>query len=123
MPMTQRTIRITTGRIRSRDVLGYKSVTNYGDRSGRVLPSHGTGLPEVTYNRDYSPAIYRVENPDGIAPANPDFGKFIMKYKANGIGAAVLSQGKGGYKVTAFGFPLETCSDMGGVLKATLGLF
>ena len=105
-----------------RDVLGYKSVTNYGDRSGSVLPSHGTGLPQVTYNRDYSPAIYRVENPDGIAPANPDFGKFIMKYKTNGVGAAVLTQGKG-YKVAAFGFPLETCSDMGGVLKATLGLF
>ena len=104
-----------------RDVLGYKSVTNYGDRSGHVLPSHGTGLPEVTYNRDYSPLVYRVENPDGIAPANPDFGKFIMKYKNNGIGAAVLSQGKG-YKVAAFGFPLETCSDLDGVLKATMEL-
>ena len=104
-----------------RNVLGYKSVTNYGDRSGSVLPSHGTGLPEVTYNRDYSPSVYRVENPDGIAPSNPDFGKFIMKYKGTSIGAAVLSQGKG-YKVAAFGFPLETCSDLGGVLKATLGL-
>lgn len=105
-----------------RDNLGYKAVTNYGDRSGTVLPSHGTGLPEVTYNRDYSPAIYRIENPDGIAPANPDFGKFIMKYKGTGIGAAVLSQGKG-YKVAAFGFPLETCSNLSGVIKATLGLF
>ena len=104
-----------------RNVLGYKSVTNYGDRSGTVLPSHNTGLPEVTYNRDYSPVIYRVENPDGIAPSNPDFGKYIMKYKNNGIGAAVLSQGKG-YKVAAFGFPLETCSDLEGVLKATLQL-
>ena len=102
-----------------RNVLGYKSVTNYGDRSGRVLPSHGTGLPEVTYNRDYSPLVYRVENPDGIAPSNPDFGKYIMKYKGTSIGAAVLSQGKG-YKVAAFGFPLETCSDLSGVLKATL---
>lgn len=105
-----------------REVLGYKSVTNYGDRSGTVLASHGTGLPEVTYNRDYSPAIYRVENPDGIAPVNPDFSKYIMKYKGTGIGAAVLSQGKG-YKVAAFGFPLETCSDLSGVLKATLSLF
>ena len=104
-----------------RNVLGYKSVTNYGDRSGTVLPSHNTGLPEVTYNRDYSPVIYRVENPDGIAPSNPDFGKYIMKYKNNGIGAAVLSQGKG-YKVAAFGFPLETCSDLEGVLTATLQL-
>ena len=45
-----------------------------------------------------------------------------MKYKGTGIGAAVLSQGKG-YKVAAFGFPLETCSNLSGVIKATLGLF
>ena len=106
-----------------RDILGYKSVTNYGDRTGTVLASFGTNLPDVTYNRDYSPDIYRIENPDGISPSNPDFGKYIMKYKGSGIGAAVLSQGKGGYKVAAFGFPLETCSDIDGVLKATLGLF
>ena len=120
-----------------KEFLGYKSVTNYGDRSGRVLPSYGTGLPEVTYNRDYSPSVYRVENPDGIAPADgaasiilpisPAFAaspgsKYLMHYDGTNIGAAVLYVGKG-YKCASFGFPLETSSDMPGILKSTLALF
>ena len=102
------------------DVLGYKFITNYGDRSGKVLSSQGSGLPDVTYNREYSPAIYRIENPDGIAPAG-NSGKFLMKYKGTNIGAAVLFPSNG-YKVASFGFPLEASSDLAGVLKATLGL-
>ena len=119
-----------------KEFLGYKSVTNYGDRSGRVLPSYGTGLPEVTYNRDYSPSVYRVENPDGIAPADgaasiilpisPAFAaspgsKYLMHYDGTNIGAAVLYVGKG-YKCASFGFPLETSSDLPGLLKHTLEL-
>ena len=119
-----------------KEFLGYTSVTNFGDRSGRVLPSFGTGLPEVTYNRDYSPSVYRVENPDGIAPADgaasvmlpisPAFAsapgsKYLMHYDGTNIGAAVLFVGKG-YKCASFGFPLETSSDLPGLLKHTLEL-
>ena len=119
-----------------KEVLGYKSVTNYGDRSGKVVPSSGTGLPTVKYNRDYTPEIYRVENPDGICPVTgsgvgiggavgSNVGKsdsrYIMFYKGTGIGAAVLFTGKG-YRAASFGFPLETTSDLGAIMKATLNL-
>ena len=119
-----------------KEVLGYKSVTNYGDRSGNVVPSSGTGLPAVKYNRDYTPEIYRVENPDGICPVTgsgvgiggavgSNVGKsssrYIMFYKGTGIGAAVLFTGKG-YRVASFGFPLETTNDLGAIMKATLNL-
>lgn len=120
-----------------KEVLGYKSVTNYGDRSGRVVPSAGSKLPELRYNRDYSPDIYRVENPDGICPVTgsgvgiggsvgSDMGKgasrYLMFYKGTGIGAAVLYNGKG-YKAASFGFPLEATDNLDQVLKATLNLF
>ena len=121
-----------------KDVLGYKSVTNYGDRSGKVVPSAGTGLPELRYNREISPDIYRVENPDGICPVTGSgvgiggavgsgMGKgsasrYIMFYKGTGIGAAVLYTGKG-YKVASFGFPLETTDSLPALLSATLKLF
>jgi hypothetical protein len=121
-----------------REVLGYKSVTNYGDRSGKVSPSAGTGLPALRYNRDFTPDMYRVENPDGICPVTgsgvgiggavgSDVGKgsasrYIMFYKGTGIGAAVLYNAKG-YKVASFGFPLEASDNLDGVIKATLLLF
>lgn len=119
------------------DVLGYKSVTNYGDHSGAVVPSSGSGLPDLRYNRDLSPDVYRVENPDGIAPATgsgvgiggsvgsdvrPGNSRYLMFYKGTGIGAAVLFNGKG-YKVASFGFPLETTDSLPAVLSATLKLF
>lgn len=121
-----------------KDVLGYKSVTNYGDRSGKVVPSAGTGLPELRYNREISPDIYRVENPDGICPVTgsgvgiggavgSDMGgknasRYLMFYKGTGIGAAVLYTAKG-YKVASFGFPLETTDSLPALLSATLKLF
>ncbi|MBP5334145.1 MAG: hypothetical protein J6Y66_08260, partial [Bacteroidales bacterium] len=122
-----------------REVLGYKSITNYGDRSGKVVPAAGSGLPSVSYNREYTPSMYRVENPDGIGPVSgsgagiggavgSDMGKgssayrYLMYYKGTGIGAAVLYNAKG-YKVASFGFPLETTDNLDALLKATLKLF
>jgi hypothetical protein len=119
-----------------KEVLGYKSVTNYGDRSGKVVPSSGTGLPTIKYNRDFTQEIYRVENPDGICPVTgsgvgiggavgSNVGKsdsrYIMFYKGTGIGAAVLYNGKG-YRAASFGFPLETTTDLPALMKATLNL-
>jgi hypothetical protein len=122
-----------------REVLGYKSITNYGDRSGKVVPAAGSGLPQVSYNREYTASMYRVENPDGIGPVSgsgtgiggavgSDMGKgsgayrYLMYYKGTGIGAAVLYNAKG-YKVASFGFPLETTDNLDALLKATLSLF
>ena len=103
-----------------RETLGYTYVTNYGDRSGKVLPSAQSGLPEVTYNRDYSPAIYRVENPDGIAPAS-DKSVLMMRYGGSFIGAGVLYR-PGGWSVASFGFPLEATGSLPALLKGTLEL-
>lgn len=120
-----------------KEVLGYKSVTNYGDRSGKVVPSARTGLPQVSYNREISPDIYRVENPDGICPVTgsgvgiggsvgsdvrPGNSRYLMFYKGTGIGAAVLYTGNG-YKVASFGFPLETTDSLPSLLSAALELF
>lgn len=122
-----------------REVLGYKSITNYGDRSGKVVPAAGSGLPSTCYNREYTPSMYRVENPDGIGPVNgsgtgiggavgSDVAKgsnayrYLMYYKGTGIGAAVLYNAKN-YKVASFGFPLETTDNLDALLKSTLSLF
>ena len=91
------------------NVLGYQWVTNFGDNSGIVVPLPGSPLylhDPIAYNRRYSPWIYRVENPDGIAPAS-DKAVTFLRYSGSNIPAATAFDG-GGYKVIAFGFPLET---------------
>ena len=87
-------------------------------RSGRVDPAKNVDFPSVSYNRDWSPRIYRVENPDGIRPGSAQSG-ILMRYHGNGTPAAVLYNGKG-YRVAAFGFPLETSEQMPELLKSTL---
>jgi hypothetical protein len=106
-----------------REVLGYKWATNYGDASGKVDPLPGSGLPAAQYNREWNPSVYRVENPDGLAPAGDDT-RLLMRYHASPIGAATLYQpAKAGYRVAAFGFPLETSPECGDLIRAALRLF
>jgi len=102
-------------------VLGYEWVTNFGSHSASVTPVRGTGLPAVTYNRDWSSAIYRVENPDGLKPAGPR-SSILMRYPDTHIGAAVRYDA-GIYKVAAFGFPLETSPEMESVIRVVLSQF
>jgi hypothetical protein len=78
-------------------------------------------MPTVSYNRAWSPLIYKVDNADGIAPAGKDT-QILMRYQGSDIPAATLYKGKG-YQVAAFGFPLETSSQMGEVIKRVLKLF
>ena len=90
------------------EVLGYKWVTNFGDKSGFAVPRPGAPvkLEPLRYNRSYSPSLYRVENPDGIEPAS---GKAValLRYHGTDIVAATAFN-PGPYRAVCFGFPIET---------------
>jgi len=102
-----------------KEVLGYKWITNFADHTGQVLPLPGNGFGPASYNRDWSPIFYRVENPDGIAPAG-DRSQVLMRYHRSGISAATLFTAEGGYKVVAFGFPLEASAQLPQLLMQAL---
>ena len=104
-----------------REVLGYEWVTNRGSRVSKVQPARSSGMPLLSYNRDWSPVFYRVENPDGIRPAGRK-ASVLMRYSDTHIPAATWYEGAG-YKVAAFGFPLESSREMEGVIRAVLGKF
>ena len=104
-----------------KQVLGYRWITNFGDISGFALPQNGSGLPTVSYNRAWSPLVYKVDNADGIAPAGKN-SQILMRYSGTDIPAATLYNGKG-YRVAAFGFPLETSAQMGEVIREVLHSF
>lgn len=103
-----------------KEIFGYQWVTNFGDYSGFVLPYPGSGMPGATYNRSWSPQIYRVENPDGLLPASAKT-KALMRYQGTDITAATFYNA-GTWRAAAFGFPLETSPEMGELLKAVLQL-
>jgi len=102
------------------DVLGYKWVTNFGDTSGKADAAGNAPfrLPAVSYNREWSPLIYRVESPDGIEPASEKT-KALLRYQGTRITAATVFEGKG-YRCVAFGFPLETSPQLADILSATM---
>ena len=104
-----------------KNVLGYQWVTNFGDYSGFAAPVSGSPLPMVSYNRAWSPLQYRVENPDGLAPASART-KILLRYRGTDITAATYFD-SGKYRVAAFGFPLEVCPQMDEVIKKVLQKF
>ena len=104
-----------------KEVLGYQWVTNFGDYSGFVQPFAGSGMPAASYNRAWSPLTYRVENPDGLAPASAQT-RPLMRYRGTDVTAAT-SFDAGAWRVAAFGFPLETSPQMEDILKTVLRKF
>lgn len=104
-----------------KEVLGYQWVTNFGDYSGIVHPFAGSELPTVSYNRAWSPLMYRVENPDGLLPASANT-KAIMRYQGTDVTAATFYDA-GPWRVAAFGFPLETSPEMDQLIKIVLRKF
>ena len=104
-----------------KQVLGYQWVTNFGDNSGRVYPVPDSPLPAATYNRNGSPLLYRVENPDGIKPAAKQ-ARLLLRYQGSNVPAATFFDA-GTYRVAAFGFPLETSAQLEEIVKTVLGLF
>ena len=97
-----------------REVLGYKWVTNFGDVTGIIEPKAGAAIQlsdPIRYNRLFSEQVYRVENPDGIEPAN-DKAKTFLRYAGTDIPAAtVFDDGK--HRAVACGFPLEALTTEG----------
>ena len=104
-----------------KSVLGYRWVTNFGDISGTARPLPGSGLPAISYNREWSSQVYKVDNADGIAPASAKT-RALLRYNGTDIPAATLYTAKG-YRVAAFGFPLETSPQMGEILESVLHSF
>ena len=106
------------------EVLGYRWVTNFGDNSGALLSRSGAPLQfgdAIRYNREFRPDFYRVENPDGIAPAS-DKAQTILLYSGSLVPAATVFD-SGSYRVAAFGFPLESVTDpvaLQGIFRLTL---
>ena len=102
------------------ETLGYKWVTNFGDISGKAdSPSTSPiRLPAISYNRQWSEHIYRVESPDGLEPASAQT-RALLRYSGTRITAATLFE-PGSYRVAAFGFPLETSPQFPDILTATL---
>jgi hypothetical protein len=62
-----------------------------------------------------------VENPDGISPATP-LARTLLRYQGTKIPAATWLDA-GGYRVAAFGFPLETSPQLESILKDVLKKF
>ncbi len=104
-----------------KNVLGYQWVSNFGDYSGFAAPVTGSPLPLVSYNRNWSPLQYRVENPDGLAPASGKT-RALLRYRGTEVTAATLYEA-GSYKVAAFGFPLEASPEAAEIIKTVLRIF
>lgn len=96
------------------EVLGYKWVTNFGDRTGIIVPKAGAAIQlsdTMNYNRLFNDKIYRVENPDGIEPASEKAQTFL-RYAGTNIPAGTVFD-DGSHRAVAFGFPLETLTTEG----------
>ena len=108
-------------------VLGYRWITgcaSFGTQAKRYR-SAMPQLPEtVSFNGDYDERIYRVEAPDGIAPAS-DSARTIFRYSDTAISAAI-SYDPGDYRTVVIGFPIETILQeeaIDGIICSTLKFF
>ena len=102
------------------EVLGYKWVTNFGDVTGNIVPKPGAAVQlsdPMKYNRLFDERYYRVENPDGIEPAQEQAQTFL-RYGGTDIPAATVFD-DGHHRVIACGFPLEALTTEG-ALEAVL---
>lgn len=89
-------------------VLHYRHMTNHASKSGEIFPvnSMKSDFPSgVSFVQNYNPAIYKVESPDAIEPADKESG-VLFRYCGDQKSAAVVHNGK--IKTMVFGFPFET---------------
>lgn len=112
------------------DVLGYRWITCFGSRTAEAeynpMPapesepamtiSRGMSRRDnIPFNNRYSSSIYRVESPDGIAPAEAGKGPAacsgsFLRYRDTRISAGTWMD-KGTYRSVAIGFPIEAVTD------------
>lgn len=89
-------------------VLHYRHMTNHASKSGEIFPVNGmkTEFPsDFSFVQNYNPAIYKVESPDAIEPADKET-SVLFRYQGDQKSAAVVHNGK--TKTMVFGFPFET---------------
>lgn len=89
-------------------VLHYRHMTNHASKSGQIFPvnSMKTDFPSnFSFVQNYNPAIYKVESPDAIEPADKE-SSVLFRYLGDQKSAAVVHNGK--IKTMVFGFPFET---------------
>ena len=114
-------------------VLGYRWITCFGSRTAEAeynfpaaigiadgkatgaIAKNGGANGLIPFNNRYSSTIYRVESPDGIAPAKvktvqgESSGSFL-RYRDTRISAGTWLD-NGTYRSIAIGFPIETVTD------------
>lgn len=111
------------------DVLGYRWITCFGSRNAEAEYNSRPSCGRIPFNNRYSSRIYRVESPDGIAPAQVSVkgassGSFL-RYRDTRIPAGTWLD-KGTYRSIAIGFPFETVTDeeaRNGLMKTVLEFF
>jgi hypothetical protein len=91
----------------ARHSLKFNWITDHAVRNGKVFTPLNSIIKfpaEFEFNTEYRSDIYRVEAPDAIGPSAGS--KTILRYKENGMSAAVAYAGS--FKIVAMGFPFET---------------
>jgi hypothetical protein len=90
------------------DVLHYKWRTNHAVKTGQVYSTDYVSpifRNQVVFNTEHHPAIYSVEAPDAIEPANKQ-AVTAWRYAENNSSAGILCDGA--YKTAVLGFPFES---------------
>ena len=93
----------------AKDILGYKWLTNYASRSGKVQ-NLGKRKETISFYQKQNDYIYKVETPDGLMPAS-DKASIFLRYTDTDIPAGIFNEGKG-YRTVSLGFPIETITDI-----------
>ena len=89
-------------------VLHYRHMTNHASKLGEIFPvnSMKTDFPSgFSFVQNYNPAIYKVESPGAIEPADKE-SSVLFRYQGDQKSAAVVHNGK--TQTMVFGFPFET---------------
>lgn len=91
----------------AKSYLKFYWVTDHAVKTGDLFTPVNSilKLPAAfSFNTEYRDDIYRVEAPDAIGPTSES--STILRYKENGMSAAIAFKGK--YNLVIFGFPFET---------------
>jgi hypothetical protein len=109
----------------AREILKITWVTDHASRTGDVVVSRGSIFPDTlrfAFNTTLSPAMYQVEAPDAVGPA--DGSVTVLRYAENLFSAATAYRGT--HRVVVFGFPFETVTDPTArmlLMRGILGFF
>ena len=114
----------------AKDVLGYRWVSNFAGRKGKVSMVKSTRMgvepgAKWEFHNEINEDCYCVETPDGISPASSKTGSTFMRYTDTELSAGICHEGKG-YRTVCLGFPVETLKeekDIDQIINITLQFF